>query len=91
MVLVSGTLVYGKGNEQLAKEAPLEVPADVAAEVGYGGQPGSVMPISAAPTPSAAIATSIDRSSYKATMTMVSGSYTGSYTGRGANFGTTPQ
>mmetsp|Transcript_11982 Transcript_11982/g.33708 ORF Transcript_11982/g.33708 Transcript_11982/m.33708 type:complete len:439 (+) Transcript_11982:115-1431(+) len=77
-VLVTGTLVYGKGNEAEVAEAVEDLTPEVAqAAAERGGAPAIAIP--GEPAASAPIAMSAGRSSYKATMTMVSGSLTGSY------------
>lgn len=77
-MLVAGTMVYGKGNEK-------EVEKMVADEIEHPSEPQ--MPTSTAPmgvpavTVTEPISMAGSRSSYKATMTMVSGSY-GSFRAR---------
>uniref|UniRef100_A0A061RPA1 Integral membrane protein n=1 Tax=Tetraselmis sp. GSL018 TaxID=582737 RepID=A0A061RPA1_9CHLO len=83
-ILVTGTIVYGRGNEEEAKSLVGAAAGDSIEAPPHADGPGA--PAEAAPMPvpaagaSTPIAMSAGRSSYKATMTMVSGSLGTSYT-----------
>jgi len=79
VVLVAGTMVYGKGNEkEVEKIVQEEIESEASATAQTAAMPISMSGASATSTQPISMAGS--RASYKATMTMVSGSY-GSYRG----------
>lgn len=84
LVLVAGTMVYGRGDEQGTKEELADAVAEALSAGPAVEEQAPLLPPAAAAIPVQAVATPSEpivvRGSFKSTMTMVSGSYSRSFT-----------